>query len=140
MSRKSGSAPAEVFVSHSSKNGRFAERLVKLLAAHGIQAFYSKQNIQGAQEWHDEIGRALNRCQWFLVILSPSSIPSVWVRRELVFALQQRRYEERIIPLMYRTAIPTSSLELFQRHSEWISHGTFKRVFGNCLQSGQWSR
>lgn len=41
----------------------------------------SKEHIGGAQEWHDEIGAALDRCDWFPVVLSPQSVASRWVKR-----------------------------------------------------------
>ena len=102
MSRKQNAAPAEVFISHSSKNATFASRLEKVLDGHGVKSFLSKQHIRGAQEWHDEIGAALQRCDWFLVVLSPQSVSSRWVKHELIYALQDDRYKERIIPVLYR--------------------------------------
>jgi hypothetical protein len=102
MSRNRNAAPAEVFISHSSKNATFASRLVRVLAAHGVKSFLSKQHIRGAQEWHDEIGAALQRCDWFLVVLSPKSVCSKWVKHELIYALQDDRYKERIIPVLYK--------------------------------------
>jgi len=95
MSRKRTVRPTEVFLSHSSKNVHFADRLAKALAAHGVNSFFSKKNIRGAQQWHDEIGSALKRCDWFLVVLSPDSVRSTWVKRELVYALQEQRFVER---------------------------------------------
>lgn len=81
MARKSA-APAEVFVSHSSRNAAFVKRLVALLTGNGIPSFYSKTSIKGAQQWHDEIGAALGRCQWFLLVLSPDAVDSRWVKHE----------------------------------------------------------
>jgi hypothetical protein len=100
MAKKS--AAAEVFISHSSKNAAFAKRLVQLLNTNSIPSFYSKTSIQGAKQWHDEIGAALGRCKWFLLILSPDSVTSRWVKHELLFALDQERYQDRIIPVIYR--------------------------------------
>src|SRR5262249_25640446 len=59
-------------------------------------------NIIGAQQWQNEILSALQRCDWFVVLLSPDAINSMWVKREVAFALQDPRYEDRIIPLKYR--------------------------------------
>lgn len=56
----------------------------------------------GAQQWHDEIGAALRRCDWFLLVLSRNSVDSMWVKRELIFALQQNRFENKIVPLLYQ--------------------------------------
>ena len=93
--------PNEVFLSHSSMDRPFANSLVEVLRRHGIPTWYSQTNIVGAQQWHDEIGAALQRCDWFALILSANSIESMWVKRELLFALQQNRFENRIIPLLY---------------------------------------
>ena len=93
--------PNEVFVSHSSRDRTFVERLVSVLRLHGIPVWYSQTNIMGAQMWHDEIGSALRRCDWFVLVLSPDAVSSQWVKRELLYSLQESRYEGRIVPLMH---------------------------------------
>ena len=87
-------------MSHSSKDRRSATALAEILRAHGLKVWYSATNIAGAQQWHDEIGLALDLCDWFVLLLSPSALKSMWVKRELVFALQERRYENKIIPVI----------------------------------------
>jgi hypothetical protein len=77
--------------------------LAATLDAHGLRVWYSRTAIQGAQQWHDEIGWALRRCDWYLLLLSPSAIRSRWVKRELLYALNDSRYEERIVPLVARS-------------------------------------
>jgi hypothetical protein len=67
-----------------------------------VPVWYSRTNILGAQQWHDEIGAALNRCDWFILVLSPHSVESMWVKRELGFALQQQRFENRIVLILYQ--------------------------------------
>ncbi|MFI5057266.1 MAG: toll/interleukin-1 receptor domain-containing protein [Candidatus Acidiferrales bacterium] len=102
MSR-SPSAPAlpkEIFLSHSSRDRAFVGNLTKVLRRHGIGYWYSATHIVGAKQWHDEIGRALGRCDWFLVVLSPESVRSKWVKRELLHALNEDRYDEKIVPLL----------------------------------------
>ncbi len=94
--------PKEVFLSHSSKDRKLANALAEVLKAHGVPVWFSRKNIRGAQQWHDEIGAALKRCDWFLVMLSPNSAKSMWVKRELLFALQQNHFENRIIPLLLK--------------------------------------
>lgn len=60
-----------------------AEKVVRGLEDHGVKVWYSKTNLKGAQAWHDEIGKALARCDWFVVVLTPSAVRSEWVKREL---------------------------------------------------------
>lgn len=109
MSSKRRAAPVEVFISHSSKNLAFATRLTSVLTAHRIKSFLSEKSIRGAQKWHDEIGSGLKRCNWFLLILSPESVRSKWVKQELTYALDANRYDKRIIPILYK-ACKTESL------------------------------
>jgi hypothetical protein len=75
----------------------------------------SKANIRGAQQWHDEIGTALKRCDWFLLVLSPQSVRSMWVKHELVYALQASRYRGRIIPVLCKRAIKTLCWAIWAR-------------------------
>ena len=94
--------PEEVFLSHSDHDRGFVSHLANVIRDHGIPAWYSRTDILGAQQWHDEICRALNRCDWFVIILSPNSVESRWVKRELLFALDQSHFAEKIIPVLYR--------------------------------------
>ncbi len=73
-----------------------------MLRRHGLPVWYSRTNIRGAQQWHDEIGAALRRCDWFVLVLSPSAVESIWVKRELLFSLQENRFDNKIVPLVYQ--------------------------------------
>lgn len=94
--------PSEIFLSHSSLDQPFATSVVETLRQHGMPVWHSQTNIVGAQQWHDEIGAALKRCDWFAVLLSPNSVNSVWVKREVLFALNDNRYADRSVPVLCR--------------------------------------
>ena len=100
--RKHTRLPQEVFLSHSSKDRKAARRIAETLRKHTLPVWYSETNLVGAQEWHDEIGQALARCDWFLIILSPPATRSEWVKRELLYALRTPRYKGRIVPIRHR--------------------------------------
>ena len=91
-----------VFLSHSSQDRRQAERIARFLDANRIELFYSKRHIRGAEQWHDELGVALRRCNRFVLLLTPNAVKSRWVKHELVFALQAPAYRNRIAPLLFR--------------------------------------
>lgn len=99
MSRSSA-GKKKVFISHSSRDRTFVARLARILEQHRVSYWYSAAHIVGARQWHDEIGRALHQCSWFLVVLTPNAIRSEWVKRELMFALNEVRYRKRIVPLL----------------------------------------
>lgn len=98
--------PTEVFVSHSHEDQAFTERLVGVLHRHQIPVWYSDTDIQGAEQWHDEIGRALERCDWFILVLSPDAVRSRWVKREFLYTLGHDRFEGHIAPLLHRACVP----------------------------------
>ncbi len=77
-------------------------RLANMLRDHGLPVWYAPNEIVGAQQWHDEIGSALARCDWFVLVLSPNAAKSEWVHRELLFALNHARYRDRIAPVILR--------------------------------------
>jgi hypothetical protein len=90
----------DVFISHSSRDRVFVEKIVAVLRRHGIACWYAPTNILGAQQWQDEIGRALRRCNWFLLVLSKNALKSKWVKRELAYALEDDRYNDRILSIV----------------------------------------
>jgi hypothetical protein len=118
--------PSEVFLSHSSVDREFVTELADVLRRHGIPVWFSQTNILGAQQWHDEIGNALRRCDWFLLVLSPNAVESMWVKRELIFALQRNGFENKIVPILYQPCsfeslswvLPSFQMVDFQENSE----------------------
>ena len=96
----------EVFLSHASQDHGTAVRLRKFLVAHGIPVWFSPHHIRGAQQWLDEIGQALDRCDWLVVVLTPAAVASVWVKREVGFALNEQHYGDRVIPLLLKQCVP----------------------------------
>lgn len=102
-------SPKEVFLSHAHQDKELATQVAETLRRHGVPVWYSPTNILGAEQWHDEIGAALQRCDWFAVILSPAAVESKWVKRELVYALLENQYDNQVIPLLCK---PCSYKEL----------------------------
>ena len=89
--------PKEVFLSHSSRNRAIATSVAETLRNHGVPVWFSPKNIVTAQQWQDEIGKALRRCDWFLVLLSNDSVKAKWVKLELTYALSHSQYDNHII-------------------------------------------
>jgi hypothetical protein len=92
----------EVFLSHASQDHAKVRRPRNWLTGNGVPVWFSPHHIRGAQQWQDEIGQALARCTWFMVLLTPHAVKSMWVKRELSYALIEQRYQDRIIPLPFK--------------------------------------
>jgi hypothetical protein len=118
MAAKRNKTSVEVFLSHAHEDAALMKRLAKVLRDRGIAVWYSEHHIKGAQKWLDEIGVALDRCDWFVVILTPASVNSKWVKRELTYALNEDRFEGRLVPLLAKDcdykklAWPLSTLQI----------------------------
>jgi hypothetical protein len=96
--------PSRIFISHSHKDRALVERLAPVLDSHRLKYWYGERNIVGAQQWHDEIGKALKKCNWLVLVLTPAAVSSRWVKYELLFALEAKAYREHIVVLDYRKA------------------------------------
>jgi hypothetical protein len=118
--------PNEVFLSHSHHDKRLTVRIANELRRHGVAVWYSEKHVAGAQQWVDQIGLALKRCDWFAVVLTPEAVASMWVKREVTAALINKKYNDRIVPLFVKdcdyeplgwplTALQTISLRPFER-------------------------
>lgn len=95
-----------MILSHSSADRSFAAKLADTLRRHGIPVWYSDTDLRGGQQWHDEIGEALQRCDWFAVVLSPDAVAAKWVKEELLYSLGKVEYNGKIVPILYRSCSP----------------------------------
>ena len=100
----------KVFISHASEDREFVENeLIPILNKHGIGAWHSNAEIVGADDWQMKIYRALQECEWFIVVLSSSAIGSDWVKAEVNWALKRR--QNKIVPIL-RQACDVDKLDL----------------------------
>lgn len=109
----------KLFISHASKDRKFVERLTGVFQAHRLKCWYSTRHIAGAADWHDEIGKALSRCNWFVIVLTPAATKSKWVKRELLYALDRDAYDKRIIVLAYKRA-NDKKLSWALKQRQWV--------------------
>ncbi|MEP7235873.1 MAG: TIR domain-containing protein, partial [Ignavibacteriota bacterium] len=87
---------ADIFISYSSKDREKAEQLTELLASAGLSVWIDNQGIDMATSWSEEIVRAISGCRAFVVMLSPNSITSHNVIKEVSLASEKRK---KILPL-----------------------------------------
>ena len=109
-----GTVPANgttrLFISYSHADNAIAERLATDLRQRTFSVWMDRSNIEASQVWSSEIEQAIRGCEFFLVLLSPHSIDSSWVRREIFYAQQ---WQKVIVPILIApTTIPIQISDL----------------------------
>jgi adenylate cyclase len=87
---------SDIFISYSSKDREHAEQLAELLVSAGLSVWIDQSGIEAASSWSEEIVNALDACTAFIVMLSPHSIESKNVVREVALAFEKNK---KILPL-----------------------------------------
>lgn len=94
-----------VFISYSTLDREFVETIIlPSLHHHGLETWYSRDDIDAGERWERTIREGLDICDWFIVVVSSNSCKSEWVHREVSWAV--RRREGRIIPILIDTSDP----------------------------------
>ena len=88
---------AQVFISYSRRDKVLAERLARDLDDAGLSIWIDFRQIKGGEQWREAIFKGIAQSDIFLVCLSPGSVESEWVRREIFMA---RTHHKFVIPLM----------------------------------------
>jgi hypothetical protein len=106
----------DLFVSYSSRDRSFALKLANDLKEYGLTVWLDEWQVKPGQRLREGINDAIARCEYLLVLLSPHSIKSQWVKAELDSAMSREleikrtfvipsllgRIEDREIPLDLR--------------------------------------
>ena len=87
---------SDIFISYSSKDKEKADQLSELLASAGLSVWIDQSGIDVATSWSGEIVDAIEGCKAFVVLLSPNSIISENVVKEVSLAAEQKK---KILPL-----------------------------------------
>ena len=94
-----------IFLSHTHADKPFVRKLAADLEAHGIQYWLDEAEIQVGQSLIEKIREGLDSVDFVAAILSPNSITSPWVQRELDVAMNQEILggQIKVLPILYRS-------------------------------------
>lgn len=102
----------QIFLSHVQSDGAFASALSSHLEKRGFSVWSPGLEIMPGDNAWLRIGEALRKSRAMVVLLSPASMGSENVRREIEYALGDPNYEGRLFPVRVR---PTDNIP-------WILH------------------
>ena len=81
------------FISYSTKDQEFAERLHADLQAKGVRCWFAPEKMKGGRPLHEQIDEAIRLHDKLLLILSEHSMSSNWVKTEIANAREREKRE-----------------------------------------------
>lgn len=96
-----------VFLSYSQRDREWATALAERLGSEGFAVWDAETELFPGDNFASKIAEALESADAMIVLVSPESLASEWVRHEIDFALGSSRLSGRLIPVIVR---PTDKL------------------------------
>lgn len=92
----------QIFLSYAPADRDFAKALSSQLTRRGLSVWAADDEILPGDNVWLRIGEALRRSKAMVVLVSPDSMRSEYVRHEIEYALGQPNYEGRVFPVQIR--------------------------------------
>lgn len=133
------------FISYSSKDEEFAQRLHADLQSKGVRCWFAPEDLKIGDKFRARIDESIRIYDKVMVVLSENSVESPWVEEEVEAALERERKEGKTILFPIRlddTVMVTerawaASLRR-TRHigdfTEWKDNGPYQTAFSRLLR------
>jgi hypothetical protein len=141
------------FISHSTKDQEFVERLHADLQNKGVRCWFVPKDLKIGDPFRRRIGEAIRRRideairlhEKLLVILSEHSVQSAWVRDEVESCFEREKREKSLLlfPVRLDDAVTNTNASWAasirgQRHigdfREWKNHDSYRKAFDRLLK------
>jgi hypothetical protein len=133
------------FISYSSKDQKFADRLYADLQNKGVRCWLATEDLKIGERIRVGIDEAIRLHDKLLLVLSKHSVTSDWVEQEVETALERERTEKRTVlfPIRLDNAVMkvesgwpaliknTRNIGDFTR---WKSHDSYQKAFDRLLR------
>lgn len=90
----------KVFLSHTDKDSFLAKKIASALVASGLDVWNDEIEILPGDNWAEKTSNALKESDAMVVLLTPESLESRIVQREIEYALGDKSYNKRLIPVL----------------------------------------
>lgn len=133
------------FISYSSNDRDFAERLYADLQARGVRCWFAQEDLKTGDRFQEQIDQSIRLFDKAIVILSAESVQSRWVEHEVNAALERESRETRsvLFPIRIDDAVmkgpqPWAAHLRRSRHigdfREWTAHASYVKAFERLLR------
>lgn len=95
---------SSIFLSHNFRDKRFVQRLGKVLSENGIRVWIDKAEIKVGDSLILKISEGIENMEYLGVMLSPNSISSSWVQKEVEIAatMEIKKKKVKVLPILYK--------------------------------------
>lgn len=133
------------FISYSSKDSNFAERLYADLQQKEIRCWFAPEDLKIGDKIRPRIDRSIHLHDKLLIILSQHSIASTWVEKEVETAFDREARENKLVLFPIRLDDAVKQCEQAwardirrMRHigdfSRWKEHDEYQKAFTRLLR------
>ena len=91
-----------VFISYALQDKDWANRLVTDLREAGLQVWDPEAEVYPGDNYALQVGKALERANAIVFLVSPDALKSQSFTREMQYAIGEKRFRDRVIPVIVR--------------------------------------
>jgi len=141
------------FISYSTKDQEFAERLYNDLQGDGVRCWFAPHDIHGGRKLHEQLDEAIRLHDKLLLVLSEASMNSPWVKTEIANARarEDREKKQMLFPITLAPFEDVKKWELFDADrgidsareireyfipdfSNWKDHDSYQKAFQRLVK------
>lgn len=133
------------FISYSSKDQEFAERLHADLRSRNVRCWFAPEDLKIGDKLRPSFDEAIRVHDKLMVLLSENSVSSPWVEKEVETAFEKERRQNRTVlfPIRLDDAVMETNEAWAAdirrtRHigdfSDWKNHDSYKKAFERLLR------
>jgi uncharacterized protein YjbI with pentapeptide repeats len=133
------------FISYSSHDQAFAERLHADLRANNLRCWFAPEDLKIGDRFQEQIEQSIRLFDKVMIILSESSVQSRWVEREVSAAREREERENRTVlfpiridDVVMNAAQPWAADIRRSRHigdfRGWEVHSSYQRAFARLFR------
>jgi hypothetical protein len=115
----------KVFLSHAQEDVDLARRVGDALEEAGLEVWDAERDVLPGDNFALEAGQALQHSDAMVVLLTPAGVRSRFVRAELEYALGEKTFKGRLVPLIVGTPqeIPDEELPWILKRLQTVRLG-----------------
>jgi len=132
------------FISYSTKDQEFADRLHADLQAKGVRCWFAHDDLKIGDRLRRRLDESIRAYDKLLVVLSANSIGSEWVEKEVETAFEKERKQKTTVlfPIRLDDEVMNTTqawaVDIRTRHigdfTKWKDHGSYKEAFDRLLR------